>query len=390
MDFRKDKGSASALKGTLIAGLVAGAGVATTAAAQDMRYSVGLPETSYNYDAAVFFADEIARTSDMNVEVFALSLLTLGEIPGGVRDGLSDFGFTLFPYFPAEFSELNLPANLSWLASSATGARWPGAAMIGATTEYVMLNCPDCLEQLEGFNAVYLAAGAAIQYGLACNTPVTSLDDIEGLRIRTGAADSGRFVENYGGISVAISGNEIYDALSTGNIDCTTVPPETLVGMRLMEVADHFSHMMPGNMFSGIGIANMNRDSWARLSVEQRQVILDAAAQTGVNAWMLARGLNQAAIDDFTAAGNTLHTVSEEDQARIAEYVQADLAIVRDQFANTYRVENVDEKIETIVGLIDKWIGLTNEVEEMELAAFTELYQREIYSQIDVSTFGID
>ena len=389
MEVTKKSETCSKLGGALFGVLLAGAGLGTTASAQDMRYSVGLPESSYNYDAAVFFADQIAANSDMTVEVFALSLLNLGEIPGGVRDGLSDFGFTLFPYFAAEFSELNLPANLSWLASSGGGANWPGAAMIGAMTEYVMLHCPDCNTQLEQFNAVFLGAGAAIQYGLACSTPVATLDDIEGLRIRTGAADSGRFVEHYGGTSVAISGNEIYDALSTGNIDCTTVPPETLVGMRLMEVADNFSHLMPGNMFSGIGIANMNRDRWASLSVEQRQVILDVASKTGVNAWMLARGLNQKAIDAFVAEGNTLHLVSEEDQARIGEYAQQDLGVVREQFTNVYGLENVDEKIEIIVGLINNWIALTNEVEELDLDAFAAIYQAQIYSQIDPAAYGL-
>lgn len=378
------------LGGALLGVALAGGGLGTVASAQDMRYAVGLPESSYNYDAAVFFAEEIANNSDMNLEVFALSLLNLGEIPGGVRDGLADFGFSLFPYFPAEFSELNLPANLSWVASTNPDARWPGAAMIGAATEYVMLNCPDCQAQMQVFNTVFLSSGAAVQYGLACNTPVASLDEMPGMRIRTGAADLARFVEHFGGTNVSISGNEIYDALSTGNIDCAGVPPETMVGLRLMEVADHFSAMMPGNMFTGIGIANMNRDTWNSLTPEQREVVMRASGATGIYAWSISRVLNQEVLDEFAAAGNTVLELSDEDQARIATFAQEDLAVVRQQFNDLYRVQNVDEKIELVIDLIEKWVGLTNEVDDLDVRAFAALIDREVYSQIDVTTYGVE
>ena len=137
MDLLKKPGTSSRLSGTLLAGMIAGASMMTAAGAQDMRFAVGLPESNYNYDASVYFANKVAENSDMRVRVFALSLLNLSEIPGGIRDGLADFGYSLLPYFPAEFSELNLPANLSWIAATNPDARWPGPAMIGATTESV-------------------------------------------------------------------------------------------------------------------------------------------------------------------------------------------------------------------------------------------------------------
>ena len=107
-------------KTAAVAGLALGALTISTAQAETLRHAVGLPETSYNYDAAVAFGEAIEATTDLEVKVFALSLLSLSEIPGGVRDGLADTGFTLFPYFPAEYSEMNLPADLSLLAKTAS------------------------------------------------------------------------------------------------------------------------------------------------------------------------------------------------------------------------------------------------------------------------------
>lgn len=390
MTSTHNRGFAAHLKGTVVAGLVLGAVAGTTATAQELRYAVGLPESSYNYDAAVFFAEELGRTSDIDVKVYALSLLGLNEIPGGVRDGLADFGFSLFPYFPAEFSELNLPANLSWLASTGSEAKWPGPAMLGASMEYTMLNCPDCLKQLEAFNTVFLSGGVAVEYGLVCNKPVASIDDIEGKKVRTGAADVARFIEYFGGTQVSLSGNEIYDALSTGNVDCSTVPPETLTGLRFIEVADYFSHLMPGNMFSGIGIANMNRDTWKGLSEEQRLAVLHAAGKAAVNSWITAKTLNKSSLKTFEDADNTVFHTSDEDRAKIAEFANQDIAVVRDQFVEQYGVENVDEKIALISELIEKWKGLTNQVEEMDIDAFADLYKNEVYSKIDVSSYGIN
>jgi TRAP-type C4-dicarboxylate transport system substrate-binding protein len=390
MDLLKKPGAGLGFRGAMLAGAIVGAGMAASASAQEMRFAVGLPESSYNYDAAVYFAEKVAANSTMTVRVFALSLLRLNEIPGGIRDGLTDFGYSLLPYFPAEFSEVNLPANLSWLAATNPDARWPGAAMIGATTEYVMLNCPDCVRQLNAFNTVYLAGGAAVDYGLACNRPVPSLDAMAGLRIRTGAADLARFVEHFGGSNVSISGNEIYDALGTRNIACAGVPPETMVSLRLMEVADHFSAMMPGNMFSGVGMANMNRDRWISLSPEQRQVVMRAAGATGLYAWSIQSILNNEVLDAFAAAGNTVLHLSDDDKARIAAFAQADLAVVREQFATLYRVPNVDEKIALVSGLIEKWVGLTNQVQDRDVDALAALMEQEIYSKVDVGSYGIN
>lgn len=383
-------GFTSHLKGSVLAGVVLGAISGTTASAQELRYAVGMPESSYNYDNAVFFSEELARTSDVDVKVYALSLLGLNEIPGGIRDGLADFGFSLFPYFPAEFSELNLPASLSWLASTGSEAKWPGPAMLGASMEYVMLNCPDCLEQLDRFNTVFLSGGVAVDYGLVCNKPVESIKDIVGKKVRTGAADVSRFVEYFGGTQVSLSGNEIYDALNTGNVDCSTVPPETLTGLRLMEVADFYSHLLPGNMFSGIGIANMNRDTWNGLTEEQRRAVLNAAAKTSASSWVTVKNLNASSLKTFKDAGKIVFDTSAEDRAKIGEFAKQDTEVVRNQFVDQYGIEGVDEKIALITDLIEKWKGLTNQIDEMDVDAFASLYIDEVHSKIDVSSYGID
>ncbi|MBV7407435.1 C4-dicarboxylate TRAP transporter substrate-binding protein [Maritimibacter sp. DP1N21-5] len=361
----------------------------TPLVAQDLRYAVGLPESSYNYDGALAFAEELKETADMDVKVFSMSLLSLGEMLGGVRDGLADVGYTLFPYFPAEFSELNLAADLGMLATSGTQATYAGPAMIGASMEYIMLNCPDCQEQLKGLNTVYLSGGAAIDYGFVCNKPVATIADLSGMKVRTGAADAGRFVEHFGGTRVALSGNEIYDALSTGNVDCSANAAENLVGLRYIEIADYFLDGIPGSMFAGLGTANVNRDTWANLSEDQRRAVMHAGGTLALTSWKLNVERNAAGVQAFEEAGKTVFRATDEDKALITEFVALDQPVVREQYVNQYGLENVDEKIATITDLIEKWKGLTNETDG-SIEALRQLYIDEIYSKVDVATYGVE
>lgn len=379
----------SGLKGAAVAGLALGALTVGGAQAQTLRHAVGLPETSYNYDAAVAFGEAIEANTDLEMKVFALSLLSLAEMSGGIRDGLADSGFTLFPYFPAEYSEMNLPADLSLLAISDPDTKWPGPAVIGASMEYVMLNCPDCQEQLKGLNSVYLNGAAAVEYGLVCNKPVKSIADLEGLKVRTGAADQGRFADYFGAVRVALSGNEIYDALSTGNVDCSFNQGENLVGLRYIEIADHFTTGIMGSMFAGLA-TTMNRDTWQGLSEENRRGILTAAAVQPIVSWILNKERNISAIEEFRAAGKNVYEASAEDQEKIAEFIAQDLEVVRAEYNEKYGLENVDEKIETVTALIEKWKGLTNEIDVMEQEPFIQLYLDEIMSKVDVASDGMD
>ena len=118
------------------AAMLASAGAAQ---AETLKVAVGFPTGSAAVYALENFAKNVEATSDLKVKVFSLSLLNLKETPPGIRDGIADMGFVLPPYYPAEFAEINLAANLSMLATTGRQVASPGAAMGAAMTEYVFL-----------------------------------------------------------------------------------------------------------------------------------------------------------------------------------------------------------------------------------------------------------
>lgn len=213
------------------------AGVATSnASAKTLKAAVGLATSSAQYYAFEKFADYVEANSDLKVKVFSMSLLNLKETPPGVRDGIADMGFVLPPYYPAEYAENNLASNLSMLSTTGRQVESPGAAMAGATSEYTYFHCPECLAEYKKENQVYLGTGSSPTYIMLCSTPVRTLEELKGKKYRSGAANFGRWAEHFGGVKVSIPGNDIYEALGQGVIDCAMLSATELTNLSLFDL----------------------------------------------------------------------------------------------------------------------------------------------------------
>ena len=358
--------------------------------AKDMRIALGLPDVYAAYEPLVNFAAALENDVGLPSKVYAMSLLTLAETAGGVRDGLTDIGFVVFPYAPVEFSEVNLVANLSMLATTGEVPEMPGAAMAGASMEYTLLNCPDCLTQMQANNQVYLSGASTPPYRLLCSKPIGSAEDVKGKRFRAGAANYARWTEVMGGSAVSVPGNETYDAMSQGIVDCTMSPLGDLIGGRYIDVTTHITLGAPGGTFLGLGAANVNRDVWQGLTQEQRAGMLKAASRLSADA---VYAYMEDDLEGLAAAKEKGVELIDGDETLIqasADFVAGDIATVSDQFANQYRVKNVEDKIATFRTLVDKWKGLTADIGEGDVDKLADLYWTEIVSKVDPATHGMD
>ncbi|GHF67150.1 C4-dicarboxylate TRAP transporter substrate-binding protein [Seohaeicola zhoushanensis] len=359
------------------------------ASAKDLRIALGLPDIYAAYEPLVAFGKTLETELQLPAKVYAMSLLTLAETAGGVRDGLTDIGFVVFPYHPVEFSEVNLPANLSMLATVGAPNANPGAAMAGAMMEYTLLNCPDCLTQMKANNQVYLSGTSTPPYRLLCSKPIVTADNVTGARLRAGAANYARWTDALGGSAVTVPGNETYDAMSQGVVDCTMSPLGDLIGGRYIDVTKNINLGAPGGVFMGLGAANVNRDVWQGLSAEQRAGMLKAAMTLSADA-VFAYLEDDA--EGMAAAKEKGVEIAEGDESLLkatADFVEKDVATVAAQFTDQFKVQNVDQKIETFRGLVDKWKGLTADIGE-DKAKLADLYWTEIGSKVDAATLGMD
>jgi TRAP-type C4-dicarboxylate transport system substrate-binding protein len=372
-----------------VLGLTVAATTAPDASAKTLKAAVGLATSSAQYYAFEKFAKYVADNSDLKIKVFSMSLLNLKETPPGVRDGIADMGFVLPPYYPAEYAENNLASNLSMLATTGRQVESPGAAMAGATSEYTYFHCPECLTEYKKENQVYLGTGSSPTYIMLCTVPVRTMEDLKGKKYRSGAANFGRWAEHFGGIKVSIPGNDIYEAMGQGVIDCAMLSATELTNLSLYDLVKYVTRRIPGGVFSGVATNNVNVETWQALTTEERKVFLQGAA--GINADLTWKYYSDAKKNLENSPGKGVEVIEPGPEIMSAsdEFVRGDLKVISEQFTTDYGITNVDAKIEIIAGLVEKWKTLTADIAD-DRDALAKLYWDEIFSKIDPATFGMN
>jgi TRAP-type C4-dicarboxylate transport system substrate-binding protein len=379
-----------AVLGVAALGLAASTFSATGAlAAKRLKSAVGLATSSAQYYAHERFAKYVEENSDVKIKVFSMSLLNLKETPPGVRDGIADMGFVLPPYYPAEYAENNLVANLSMLSTTGEQVESPGAAMAGATMEYTYFNCPECLKEYEKENQIYLGTGASPTYIMLCSKPIRTLEDLKGKKYRSGAANFGRWAEYFGGIKVSMPGNDVYEALGQGVLDCAMLSATELTNLSLFDIVTHVTRRIPGGVFSGVATNNINVDTWRGLSEEERAVFLKGAA--AINADLTWKYYSDAKKNLDASPGKGVEVIEPgpEIMAKSDEFVKGDLAVIAQQFKDDYGLTNVEAKIAKVTELVNKWKKLTADIAD-DPEALTKVYWDQIFSKIDPKTFGMN
>ena len=375
---------------TAFASTVAILSLATSAAfGQDkpLKFSSGFPPVAVPPIAYKTVSDWLAANSMFKPEVFSMTLLSLQETAAGIRDGITDAGYVLTPYSPAEFSEMNLAADMSMLVATGTDA--PNMVMSAAIVEYVTLNCPECLDEFTTQNQVFLSGGASTEYSLVCKEPINTVADIKGKAIRVGAPVFGRWVEKFGGTKASIPGSEMFEALSQGVVQCTMVGTPDVVNFQLQDVIKSIMVGAPGGVYAGTASMNMNLDLWRGLTDEERKTLLQAGAlmTAEVNA-----GYNRQAVaaeKTIRDKGITMVDATDEFVTATSDFVKEDLKTIQQQFTSIYGVTDVEKKMAIIAALVDKWKGKLSKVDPTDGEAYRKLLWDEVYAKIDPAAYGM-
>ena len=379
------------MKKTGLLTLALAVALAPAASARDTRIALGMTDVYAAYKPLVAFAETIGTEAGLTSKVYPMSLLTFAETAPGVRDGLTDFGFVVFPYHPTEFSEMNLVANLAMLATTGDDVpEMPGAAMAGAIMEYALLNCPDCMTQMTANNQVYLSGAATTPYVLLCNKPILTAEDAKGKRFRAGAANWARWADAVGGAAVTVPGNETYDALSQGIVDCTMSALNDLIGGRFIDVTTDVTLGQPGGVFAGLGAANVNLDFWRGLTTEQRAAVMKAASRLSAEIVYAYATDDAAGVAAAEEKGVPMVEADASLAAVTTAFVESDVATISKQFTEQFAVQNVDQKIETFRTILTRWKGLTKDIGEGDVDALAQLYWDEVISKLDPATHGMN
>ncbi|QJX02207.1 C4-dicarboxylate TRAP transporter substrate-binding protein [Alcanivorax sp. IO_7] len=355
---------------------------------ETLRFASGYPN-SVAEDAVKKYIDVLEEQTDdeLTAKLYSLTLLNLKETSAGVRDGMADAGIVLFPYFAAEYPRINMLAETSMLLNS--GEEDPdkaGLIFTGAFSEFLFLHCPQCDREMAGQNQVFLGSASTPTLPLLCNTPVKSLEDLAGKRLRSGGAQWSRWAESVGATPLSMSVNEIYEGLDQGVVDCTIQTTTELSIFRLDEVASDITLGVPGGVFGGSGVNNMNRDRWAALSDSQRRAVLRASATLAAEAAWGYDSLGERNLRQAREQGIQVHEAGADLKQATREFIDQDVQAIAGNYRERHDVQDAAEMIAAFRPLLQRWATLIQDVESPDQLA--DLYWTEVFSKVDPSTYG--
>ncbi|HEY8580402.1 MAG TPA: TRAP transporter substrate-binding protein DctP [Beijerinckiaceae bacterium] len=257
----------------MILGALAAASFAAASAgahAQSLRYNTFMTPKALESMAAPKFFDELSKATNGKVrgQVFAGGQLLGGQATlGGIRDGVVDVGFIVPTLNSSEIPSIAMMPELLPFADSFWGAT-------GASNETPMLTCPECVEELQKVNAVWLGGFGASPWYLMCRAPISSLADLRGRKVRVTGGFATRMIAAFGGVGVALTPGEIGPAMQQGQIDCTVGNLAWLTTLGLVDSVRAIVDLPLGS-YHGLGMFVFNRKSLDRLSADEKKAMID-------------------------------------------------------------------------------------------------------------------
>lgn len=299
----------------------------------------------------------------------------LGAKPtlGGLRDGIADIGMLAMTYFPAEFPNAQVVADM--------GLSTPNnmTAML-AMGEYNLLHCPDCLQEYYDQNIVYTGTYATSPYTIISKTPIKSLADLAGKKMRVPGSLWSRWADRVGGVQVNMPSSEMFEGLDKGALDIAIQAAGALRSYSLWDTAKYVTQVNLGTYHS-LSLVSVNRDFWRDLSADQRAMILDAAMDASIGATQGYTDTDEEVLAAVGDHGVEIIPAPEDIVADKAAFVEEDTAVVIDTATNKYKIADAAAKVATLKELIAKWEAIVADADG-DLAKIKAAYKAEVFDKL--------
>jgi TRAP-type C4-dicarboxylate transport system substrate-binding protein len=248
---------------------------AATGLAMELKYNLFQPpRTLEGQVLQQAFADLDKQTNGaVKFKLFAGGQLLSG--PGtlqGINDGVVDAGFIVPSLNLGQLKRIAIiPDLLPWAPNSYAAA--------AAAMDTILASCESCKKEQADLNIWFLGGIGPTSWNIMCSKPVSSLAEFQGRRVRVTGASATRMIRALGGVAVQLPPPEIGPALSGGQIDCAVGPNAWLADYSLWDTVKQVIALDLG-VYHGLGLFVTNRDSFAKLTPEQRKTYLDLALKS--------------------------------------------------------------------------------------------------------------
>lgn len=253
--------------------------------------------------------EQIEKASNGRIEIKLYNTMALGgkppELFDQAKNGVVDVIWTVLSYTPGRFPKTEV-FELPFIAGGAE-------ATSKAFQAYVEQNAMD------EFKDVKLIAVHTHGPGvLHTNKPVEKIDDLKGLRIRSGSHVITTYMSKLGATPVGMPVSGVGEALSKGVIDGTTLPWEVVPAFKIQQQVRYHTMFDKGAaLYVGIFGLVINKAKYESLPADLRKVIDDASGMG--TAALFGRALDEGdmrAMEMIKKSGNRVTVIDASEMPR--------------------------------------------------------------------------
>lgn len=312
------------LLGTLTAASLAVSGAAHAEAEYTLVISSWVPPT-HNINAQMMpkMIDMIEKATDGRVT----AEVRMGIAPPPaqmdlVLDGAVDIAYVFHGYQPGRFVSYKLVElpGVETTAEAASVAYWN-----------LFENHLAALDEHRGVKVIGLHTHGPGQ--LHTNTPVGSLADVSGLKLRMPGGVASEVGAALGATGIQVPAPKVYETLASNTADGVMMTIDSRQGFRLTEVAPNYFEM-PGGFFRGSFAYIMNEDAFANLPEDLQTALMDDVFGEPISrmsgaVWDEGDAFSVQLTKD--TEGNTMTQASEADIAAFEPIIAAVTATVLEE-----------------------------------------------------------
>ncbi len=236
----------------------------------NFRFAHFGPSTWGSAQADQLFAKELETRTGGNVKTRFFWNGSLGkptELMDLASSGAVDITTIVPPYFPAQWPLFSVLQSLP--------LTWSDPIVAMDVEAYVMENNSAIKEEMAKNGVQPLLIHGLPPYRLQCTSPIRTLADLRGKRIRTFGEWPPFIMKKLGAVPVNVPLGEVYEGLQRGTLDCGYNPTENAGFLKLQEVAKYWSDINFGAIASYSAFTGA--ESYAKWPEALKQAAREAA-----------------------------------------------------------------------------------------------------------------
>jgi len=304
----------NALKGFAVAAALAVTGASAQAQDVTLKFHQFLPQQA-NVPKLIIdpWIQRVEEASGGKIKIDHFPSMQLGgkppELIGQVQDGVADIVWTVLGYTPGRFPQAEV-FELPFMMNNAE-------ATSRAFWHFAEANMFD--KDLKDFKIL-----ATFVHGpglIHSNKPITSVADLNGVKLRAPTRVINQMVSGLGATPVGMPVPAIPEALSKGVIDATVIPWEVTAALKVPELVGNHTEFGTEALYTTAFVFAMNKQKYEGLSDELKAAIdSQSGADLSALAGKLMQGADAGGREAAAANGNNIITLTD---AQVAEWKDA-------------------------------------------------------------------